>query len=122
MIHKKSQFIEFTALGDNIPDVLYTSPVVRETKKEGLKISNQRNSSVEFDEYYYDNIKKGAMNDWWNFVFLSDIEKNDMHYSCDYYTIRLIKSKETISSPHLNRVSFKSNEQSELIYSQKERR
>lgn len=123
MMHKKFQFIELTtALDDNIPDVLYTSPVVSETKKGGLNIFNQINSSVEFNEYYYDNIKKGSINDWWNFISLSNIEKNHKHYNGDYHTIRLIKSKEIISSPYLNRVSFKNNEQSELIYSQKERR
>lgn len=120
MTHRKLQSIDFyRTFDDNIPDVLYSSPVVKEIKKEGLKIFNQRNSSVEFDEYYYDNIKKGCLNDWWNFYFLSLKETNISLE--DYFVKRLIKSKETICSPSLNKVIFKSNEQAELFYSQKER-
>ena len=115
----KLQSLDFrTAFEDNMPDVLYSSPIVRETKKDGIKITNKRNSSIEFDDWY-ENRLYNYLNEWEDYEFLLSIETN--RYNDSYYTRRIFKSKDTVYSPYWNRVHFKDNESTKLFYSQKER-
>ncbi len=119
--YNKLQFLDFgKLLEDNIPDVLYSSPIVKEiNKQKELRIFNQRNSSVEFDDCY-ENELLTYRNEWSQYEFLFSIEKNE--YNDSYYTRRIFKSKDTVYSPFWNRVHFKDNESTNLFYSQKERR